>query len=137
MNKLKKTEGFTLVELIVVITILGILAAVAVPTYSGYITKAKDAADIQILSNINTAAQGLAAGKGATVSNIVVTTDADGVITAVAVTTANPTGAASNDDMLLLVTNGEDAWEDASLKLEGSFKGGAHLTTDGWATGTT
>jgi len=51
----KKNDGFTLVELIVVIAILGILAAVAVPAYSGYMDKAKEAADTQVTSAINTA----------------------------------------------------------------------------------
>lgn len=51
----KKTEGFTLVELIVVIAILGILAGVGTVGYSGYIAKANKAADEVLLRNLNTA----------------------------------------------------------------------------------
>ena len=55
MNMMKKTGGFTLVELIVVIAILAILAAVAVPAYAGYITKANEAADYTWLDSAKTA----------------------------------------------------------------------------------
>lgn len=63
-KKFAAKEGFTLVELIVVIAILGILAAVAVPAYSGYITKAHEAADITLVDAVKTAAQAALATKG-------------------------------------------------------------------------
>lgn len=54
-NKLRDKAGFTLVELIVVIAILGILAGVGTVGYSGYIKKANEAADQQLLGVVNTA----------------------------------------------------------------------------------
>jgi prepilin-type N-terminal cleavage/methylation domain-containing protein len=42
IHKRNNTTGFTLVELIVVIVILGILLAIAIPALTGYITKAQD-----------------------------------------------------------------------------------------------
>lgn len=56
MKKFGSKSGFTLVELIVVIAILGILAGIAVPAYSGYIKKANEATDYAQLDAIKTAA---------------------------------------------------------------------------------
>ena len=55
MKKFGSKSGFTLVELIVVIAILGILAGIAVPAYSGYIKKANEASDYTQLDAIKTA----------------------------------------------------------------------------------
>ena len=43
MRKLKRQEGFTLIEIIAVLILLGVLAAVAVPKYTSMIDEAKKA----------------------------------------------------------------------------------------------
>ena len=50
-------KGFSLVELIVVIAIMAILAAVAIPTFGGFIKKANIAADVDFFNNVEYAAK--------------------------------------------------------------------------------
>ena len=45
-------KGFSLVELIVVIAIMAILAAVAIPTFGGFITKAQMSNDVSFLNDL-------------------------------------------------------------------------------------
>lgn len=44
MKNLKNKKGFTIVELVIVIAVIAILAAVLIPTFSGVITKAQNSA---------------------------------------------------------------------------------------------
>lgn len=49
-----KQKGFTLIELMIVVAIIGILAAVAIPAYSDYMTKSKVGEASVLVSGIKT-----------------------------------------------------------------------------------
>ena len=79
MNTFKKTGGFTLVELIIVIAILAILSSVAVAGYSSYITKANNSAVETWANNVETHAT-LANAKAGAITSVTYTY-ADGSVT--------------------------------------------------------
>lgn len=56
-NQLKKDEGFTLIELMVVVLIIAILIAIAIPTFLGARERAQDRAAQSDLRNALTAAK--------------------------------------------------------------------------------
>lgn len=54
MKKKMNKKGFTIVELVIVIAVIGILAAVLIPTFSGVIKKANESAALQEAKNAYT-----------------------------------------------------------------------------------
>ena len=52
MKKLKNSKGFTLMEMLIVVAIIAILVAIAIPAFSGQLEKAREAAD---MANIRSA----------------------------------------------------------------------------------
>ena len=54
-----KNKGFTLTEMVIVIAVIAILAAVLIPTFIGISNKAKLSADVQTAKNATTLASGL------------------------------------------------------------------------------
>jgi len=54
MKKLNR-KGFTIVELVIVIAVIGVLAAVLIPTFTKMIRKSQVSTDTQLIRNLNTA----------------------------------------------------------------------------------
>ena len=46
MKKIKNTKGFTLMEMLIVVAIIAILIAIAIPTFTKQLEKAREATDI-------------------------------------------------------------------------------------------
>ena len=63
LNK-SKTKGFTIVELLIVIVIIGILAAIVIVAYNGITSKARDAERVAELTSIQKALGLYAADNG-------------------------------------------------------------------------
>ncbi|WCE03054.1 pilin [Pseudoxanthomonas sp. JBR18] len=47
---MKQTRGFTLIELMIVVAIVAILAAIALPAYQGYVTRARVSEAISMMA---------------------------------------------------------------------------------------
>lgn len=54
MKLRKNKKGFTIVELVIVVAIIGVLSAVLIPTFMNLVSKANEASDQSLVKNLNT-----------------------------------------------------------------------------------
>jgi type IV pilus assembly protein PilA len=57
MKKATKQQGFTLIELMIVVAVIGVLAAVALPQYQNYVAKSELSSALATLSGLKTNAE--------------------------------------------------------------------------------
>ena len=93
-----KQQGFTIVELVVVIVVLGILAAIAIPRYANYVTEARSAAISGMGGAVRSSVVVVQGRWTATGANSTGVTMQDGTNVAVSSTTGIPLSTAGGID---------------------------------------
>lgn len=97
-------SGFTLIELMIVIAIIGILAAIAIPSYQNYVVKTRIGAAIGSVASIKTAIAMCIQDQGGVKDNC--TTNSSGVPTFVATKEVASVQATSGNIVITLAASG-------------------------------
>ncbi|GAA05006.1 pilin [Photobacterium leiognathi] len=133
---MKKQQGFTLIELMIVVAIIGVLAAIAVPQYQKYVSKSEASAALASITGLRTNIETHIIDKGTfpTTALVAPPSSALGVVSYVNVTSAagtvqflfNSTGVSPDTvgKKISLVRTGTGSWScttdvDASIKPKG------------------
>ncbi|WP_305841410.1 pilin [Photobacterium leiognathi] len=61
---MKKQQGFTLIELMIVVAVIGVLSAIAIPQYQKYVAKSEGAAALATLTGLKTNAEAFTVENG-------------------------------------------------------------------------
>jgi type IV pilus assembly protein PilA len=125
---MKRTQqGFTLIELMIVVAIVGILAAVAIPAYQDYTVRAKVTEGLSLAASAKTTVSENAANGSANLCAGFTAPAATAAVTSVACNNANGqitityTAAAGNGTIIMTPTSGGNALAAGNIPAGGSI----------------
>ena len=100
MKKLKNSKGFTLMEMLIVVAIIAILVAIAIPTFTNQLEKAREATDMANIRSAYAEVMAAALTGDATAAEGVTYTEADGTWTKTVEATQKVEGWQTNNGTL-------------------------------------